>query len=134
VANYLTTATITTTGNVTAGNLITGGALYVANITTTGSSGNISGANYITANVILTNGGWGNISQVALITANVVTATSYIKVTPTTVANLISASTVGAGARDFVTDANTITFGSVVGGSGANNMPVFSNGTSWLIG
>jgi hypothetical protein len=134
VASYLTTATITTTGNVTAGNLITGGALYVANITTTGSSGNISGANYITANVILTNGGWGNISQVALITANVVTATSYIKVTPTTVANLISASTVGAGARDFVTDANTITFGSVVGGSGANNMPVFSNGTSWLIG
>ena len=134
VAAYLTTATITTTGNVTAGNLITGGALYVANITTTGASGNISGANYITANVILTNGGWGNISQVALITANVVTATSYIKVTPTTVANLISASTVGAGARDFVTDANTITFGSVVGGSGANNMPVFSNGTSWLIG
>jgi hypothetical protein len=134
VAAYLSTATINTTGNITAGNLITGGALYVANITTTGASGNISGANYITANVILTNGGWGNISQVALITANVVTATSYIKVTPTTVANLISASTAGAGARDFVTDANTITFGSVVGGSGANSMPVFSNGTSWLIG
>lgn len=56
VAVYLTTATITTTGNITAGNLITSGALYVANITTTGSSGNISGANYITANYFVGNG------------------------------------------------------------------------------
>ena len=81
VANYLTTATITTTGNVTAGNLITGGALYVANITTTGASGNISGANYITANVILTNGGWGNISQVANIQANAVLVSGNITAT-----------------------------------------------------
>jgi hypothetical protein len=81
VANYLTTATITTTGNITAGNLITGGALYVANITTTGASGNISGANYITANVILTNGGWGNISQVANIQANAVLVSGNITAT-----------------------------------------------------
>jgi hypothetical protein len=81
VASYLTTATITTTGNITAGNLITGGAFYVANITTTGSSGNISGANYITANVILTNGGWGNISQVANIQANAVLVSGNITAT-----------------------------------------------------
>jgi hypothetical protein len=81
VANYLTTATITTTGNITAGNLITGGAFYVANITTTGSSGNISGANYITANVILTNGGWGNISQVANIQANAVLVSGNVTAT-----------------------------------------------------
>jgi hypothetical protein len=56
VASYLSTATINTTGNITAGNLITSGALYVANITTTGSSGNISGANYITANYFVGNG------------------------------------------------------------------------------
>jgi hypothetical protein len=81
VANYLTTATITTTGNITAGNLITGGALYVANITTTGASGNISGANYITANVILTNGGWGNISQVANIQANAILVSGNVTAT-----------------------------------------------------
>jgi hypothetical protein len=56
VAAYLTTATISTTGNITAGNLVTSGAFYVANITTTGSSGNISGANYITANYFIGNG------------------------------------------------------------------------------
>ena len=56
VAAYLATATINTTGNITAGNLITSGALYVANITTTGASGNISGANYITANYFVGNG------------------------------------------------------------------------------
>ena len=56
VAAYLATATINTTGNITAGNLITSGALYVANITTTGASGNISGANYITANFFIGNG------------------------------------------------------------------------------
>jgi hypothetical protein len=81
VAAYLSTATINTTGNITAGNLFTGGALYVANITTTGSSGNISGANYITANVILTNGGWGNISQVANIQANAVLVSGNITAT-----------------------------------------------------
>jgi hypothetical protein len=56
VAVYLTTATITTTGNITAGNLTSTYGLYVANITTTGSSGNISGANYITANYFVGNG------------------------------------------------------------------------------
>ena len=56
VAAYLATATINTTGNITAGNLFTSGALYVANITTTGASGNISGANYITANYFVGNG------------------------------------------------------------------------------
>ena len=81
VAAYLSTATINTTGNITAGNLITGGAFYVANITTTGSSGNISGANYITANVILTNGGWGNISQVANIQANAVLVSGNVTAT-----------------------------------------------------
>jgi hypothetical protein len=55
-AAYLATATINTTGNITAGNLFTSGALYVANITTTGASGNISGANYITANYFVGNG------------------------------------------------------------------------------
>jgi hypothetical protein len=52
VASYLTTATITTTGNITAGNLTATGTFTVANITTTGTYGNITGANVISANTV----------------------------------------------------------------------------------
>jgi hypothetical protein len=51
-----------------------------------------------------------------------------------TVAGLPSASTVGAGARSFVTDANATTFASVVAGGGSNGVPVYSDGTNWRIG
>jgi len=37
-------------------------------------------------------------------------------------------------ARCFVTDANATTFNSIVAGGGANKVPVWSNGTNWLIG
>lgn len=62
------------------------------------------------------------------------TASSYLKVTAKTVANLPSASTVGAGARATVTDATATTFASVVAGGGANTVPVYSTGTDWRIG
>ena len=52
----------------------------------------------------------------------------------TTVAALPSATTVGAGARSFVTDANATTFLSTVAAGGANKVPVVSDGTNWLIG
>lgn len=61
-------------------------------------------------------------------------ATSYSKTDATTVAGLPSAATAGKGARSFVTDATATTFLSVVSGGGANNVPVVSNGTNWLIG
>lgn len=51
-----------------------------------------------------------------------------------TVATLPSASTAGAGARAFVSDANATTFNSVVAGSGSNGVPVCSDGTNWRIG
>ena len=53
---------------------------------------------------------------------------------PTTVAGLPSASSVGAGATGFVTDATVTTFGTAVVGGGTNAVPVYSNGTSWYIG
>lgn len=59
---------------------------------------------------------------------------TYVRTTPQTVTNLVSASTAGAGARAFVTDANTSTFNSVVTGSFGNSVPVFSDGTSWRVG
>lgn len=57
-----------------------------------------------------------------------------VKTKALTVATLPAAATVGAGARAFVTDANATTFLSTVAGGGANNVPVVSDGTNWLIG
>ena len=63
-----------------------------------------------------------------------VLASSYIKVTPVSVANLPSAVTAGAGARAFVSDATASTFASTVVGGGAINIPVYSDGTDWKVG
>ncbi len=57
-----------------------------------------------------------------------------VKTTTKTVATLLSATTVGAGARSFVTDATLTTFGTAVVGAGINNVPVYSDGTAWRIG
>ena len=57
-----------------------------------------------------------------------------VRTTPTIVGSLPAAATAGAGSRAFVTDATSITFGATAVGGAANNMPVFSNGTAWLIG
>lgn len=51
-----------------------------------------------------------------------------------TVATLPSASTLGAGARAFVSDASGPTFGATVAGGGAVNVPVYSDGTNWKVG
>lgn len=59
---------------------------------------------------------------------------SYVTTTATTVANLPSAATAGAGARAMVTDATSTTFNATATGGGANIVPVFSNGTAWRIG
>lgn len=40
----------------------------------------------------------------------------------------------GAGDTAFVTDATATTFASIVAGSGANKVPVYSDGTNWRIG
>jgi len=62
------------------------------------------------------------------------TLSSYTKVSPCLVAALPSASTVGAGARAFVTDGNSTTFNATISGGGSNKVPVFSDGTNWKVG
>ena len=57
-----------------------------------------------------------------------------IQSTTYTVATLPSASTVGVGARAFVTDALTPVFGSAVVGGGAVPVPVYSTGSAWNVG
>lgn len=65
----------------------------------------------------------------------VVSSTSYVKTATTTVAGLPAAGIgSGTGSRYFVTDATATTFASVVAGGGANRVPVYSDGTNWLIG
>jgi len=51
-----------------------------------------------------------------------------------TVATLPSAETSGVGARAFVTDALTPTFGATVVTGGAVAVPVYSDGTNWKVG
>ena len=59
---------------------------------------------------------------------------SWIRMATTTVASLPAAATAGAGARMFVTDASTPTFGSAVVGGGAVTVPVYSTGSAWNVG
>jgi hypothetical protein len=50
------------------------------------------------------------------------------------VANLPSAAESGSGARAFVSDATSPTFGATVVGGGAVKVPVYSDGTNWKVG
>jgi hypothetical protein len=59
---------------------------------------------------------------------------SWIRMATTTVASLPAAATAGAGARMFVTDAASPTFGSAVAGGGAVTVPVYSTGSAWNVG
>jgi hypothetical protein len=110
-----------------------GGALVLA----TGENGNVP-------DIIFATGGFMSNNEFARMAdssntfemsrANSTIVTTRVTTTPVTVSALPSAATAGAGARAFVTDANSITFNAAAVGGGANNMPVFSNGTGWFIG
>lgn len=60
--------------------------------------------------------------------------TATVKLMPQTVTALGSATTAGAGTKAFVTDSTVNTWGSIVGSGGTFSVPVFSNGTNWLVG
>ena len=71
------------------------------------------------------------ISYVEQNMGNVVCST--VQTTPSTLAQLPNP--VGnAGARGYVTDSTVTAFGTTVAGGGANQVPVWSNGTNWLVG
>jgi hypothetical protein len=72
------------------------------------ATGNITGGNISTAGVVKTG---------VFVTGTIPTATG-----------------VGAGARAFVTDADSVTFGNLYTGGSGNAVPVYSNGTSWFVG
>jgi hypothetical protein len=60
-----------------------------------------------------------------------------LRTAQTTVAGLPAAATAGAGATAFVTDGSTtviLGLGLAVVGGGANKVPVYSDGTNWIVG
>lgn len=119
-----TAATSTTSGALQ----VSGGAGIAGNIY---AGGNVVASGSVTANNFVTSGASGNITG-----ANVI-STNILKTVTTTVSSLPTASSAGAGARAFVTDANLAAsgnFGATISGSGSNNVPVYSDGTSWRIG
>jgi collagen type VII alpha len=103
----------------------------------TGTGVNVAGTLNVTANTNLVNlnATLGNFT--ANVSANNFNANVIIKTTAVPFANLPSAATAGAGARAFINDGNiaaTANFAAQVSGGGSNNVPVYSDGTNWLIG
>jgi hypothetical protein len=151
-------AVVNLDGNVA--NLITGTGTFVAipSLTLTGDAGNLS--NIAGGNVVgavgsaalagsVTTNAQANITSVGTLsslgvtanaTANNFVATFMTRTTPTTLELLGSATTAGAGARAWVTNSDaTLASGNLLTicantGSGAASVPVFSDGTNWLIG
>lgn len=98
-----------------------------ANLTIGGTSNVVVWANtgeYVTGLVSVS----GNVTGGNILTAGIV------KTTAQTYGTLPTAANAGAGARSFITDGNTATFGSQVIAGGSNAVPVWSNGTNWYVG
>ena len=74
------------------------------------------------------------IDSTGLLSVPNITTTGVVKTTATTYSGLPLAGTAGAGARAFITDANTTTFLATVIGGGSNAVPVVSNGSTWIVG
>jgi hypothetical protein len=103
-AGTSTTTSLVQTGDLTGNLVLQSNAVTIATVTSTGVS--------VTGNV---------------------SATISIISTPVTLASLTAVS----GARAFVNNSNLVAtgnFGNQIAGTGANTVPVWSNGTSWFIG
>ena len=137
----LTSLTVNGALGVTGSGVITGDGGGISNI----APGNITGtvntavlAQEVSQSAQPNIGSVGTLSTL-LVSGNItgqsyISATTAIQTTPVVVASLPAAGTAGAGARAFVSDANDTAFNAVVAGAGANNLPVFSDGTAWRIG
>jgi hypothetical protein len=75
----------------------------------------------------------GNLTVIGNLSATVNLTGSQLITTPVALANL----TAVAGARAFINNGNLVAagnFGSRIGSSGSNTVPVWSDGTNWYIG
>jgi hypothetical protein len=126
-----TLTSLAVTGNASAGNLSTGGTLSVtgnANVGNIGANTGVFSSDITAANIYANTGTIGS---------NVVIADTLVRTIVVTFATLPAAATAGAGARAFISDGNIAAIGNFaaqVQGGGANNVPVYSDGSNWLIG
>jgi hypothetical protein len=136
------TGNLTTPGEVIINsNNAHGGAGYAGIMTMTNTIGGSTNPNKFvrlnsTGSLEIINSAYSN-TILGLSDGGNLTVFGYAKTTATTITLLGSASTAGAGARAFATDANLVAegnFGVAVGGSGSNAVPVYSDGTVWRIG
>jgi hypothetical protein len=111
----------------------TGGNLIIATGTNGSTKDIIFGTGGFTANAEFARMSDAN-NAFELARANAAIVATVVKTTAVTVSALPLAATVGAGARAFVTDADSTTFNAPAVGGAGNSMPVFSNGTGWFIG
>jgi len=133
-----TGANIAGTGNIT-GNLAVGNVLTVTT-KILGGNGNISAPTYGFINEGATDTGFywvsdGNLGVTNNGTQSFIFQATTIKQTVVTFSALPAATT--SGLRGFISDGNlaaATNFGVQVAGGGANNVPVYSDGTNWKIG
>ena len=137
-ANITVTSISTDSALQIVGNVAKGGAAYHDFLRVTSTASGV-----INPNKYFRVGPWGNIQIIDstyttnlfdLTNAGALIVPSYIKTGSTLFASLPSAAVAGAGARSFVTDANTAVFGTAVSGSGAIAVPVYSDGSAWRVG
>ena len=115
------------------GTIVVDGILVDVNDATV-PAGNINYVQYNNGNLMGGSATFTFVSSSGLLSVPNITTTGVVKTTATTYGGLPVASTAGAGARSFITDANTTTFLATVGGGGSNAVPVVSNGTFWIVG
>jgi len=111
-----------------AGEAVTSGSQNTILGAYTGSAAPISatGSNY----VVLADGG-GNVSQYW---NNTTKSTVFTGVTQTTGYTVATLPTGVTGMRAYVTNALAPTYGNTVVGGGSVTIPVFYNGTNWIVG
>lgn len=115
------------------GTIVVDGILVDVNDATV-PAGNINFVQYNNGNVMGGSATFTFASSTGLLSVPSITTTGVVKTTATTYSSLPIAATAGAGARSFITDANTTTFLATVAGGGSNAVPVVSNGTFWIVG
>jgi hypothetical protein len=146
--NIVTAGNVTATGNVT-GSYLLGNGSFISGVTFYSNSsvaaylpvytgdlqvGNITNSlGNAVGNVGNTTGFFNSMFANTYVGVSVVT-TGTIKTGVYTSGTIVSAVTAGEGARAFVTDAVSTTFGNIYTGGSTNKVPVYSDGAAWYIG
>ena len=144
--NLLTVGNVSVTGNITANNGMFTTIVNTASFTggLVSVTGNITGNNLVINSIRSDDSSFvtmedgvnvnGEISATGNITGGNISTDGAVKTGSFVTGTIPAAAGVGAGARAFVTDADSVAFGNIYTGGSGNAVPVYSNGTNWYIG